>query len=276
MVSAEKPDPPAAPFLAALVTLGLITFATLGWIIGYRESHLLPVSAMPVADAASDSGVGGVGAMHSEPLAVLRAGVRRSVRIGAQSLRAGNVREAAEAIEAGRIAAEVGRYAADASQRHAFEEAFQEISSARHAVQNGHRAFAAGALDAAFVGLGVQAGLGTNVRISGDSIAARAGAVNWAHYAGAQLVNAEGRVIGVVVRIQPRSAGGSQANLTLGGYHHVLGAFDFGGRPAQVSTKRLIFGEPRTVGPVMVVLATLASSVDAVRREVSSPALVAQ
>ncbi|HEY1179892.1 MAG TPA: hypothetical protein VGF17_27365, partial [Phytomonospora sp.] len=41
--------PAVAPYLAALAAIGLATFAFLGWIVGFRETHPITASAPAAA-----------------------------------------------------------------------------------------------------------------------------------------------------------------------------------------------------------------------------------
>lgn len=67
--------------------------------------------------------------------------------------------------------------------------------------------------------------------------------------------------IGEVKRLQTSGNGAPEAVLVVGGAQDVVGLFDMGGTTLNIPAKHLLFGKPQTIGVVVVLLPTFASSV---------------
>ncbi|HVX41913.1 MAG TPA: hypothetical protein VHB25_20295 [Gemmatimonadaceae bacterium] len=254
-----------ARWLAVLFTIAVVTFFLLGDAIAHRDAHASEWAGIQTRESTGEVETPGSSthtpATPANPLELLARGVAASANTAAMAMTAGGTTAGAVALDAAMRAADVGRGVGAGAARTAFDSAFRMIQRARTQRQNGNPTGAAATVRAV------------------DRVLAAAPAATAAlpsepsGYDGARLLNAAGTMIGVVDHVSTASSGqAASATVVLGGYHHVLGFLDFGGAKVTVPTSMLVFGDARALGPTRVVLATMATRPDDIRRELSAPA----
>ena len=237
-MASAKPKPDIAVYLLTLCVIAIVAIAGLAAITQHRDSYateMLHRTTTPVAS-------------NADGLLSLANGITASATAMGQRL--GSDRSAAiVAGDAAMRAAEVGRYAAAADMRQNFDSVANLIASARHDVQNGRDSSAAATVMRAASVFG-------RLSYAADSATVDTRqSVRFGDYDGATLIDSRGAVLGYVTHVSPSQDGTpSSADIVIGGAQHLLGFLNFGGTHRSVPVSRLVFGEPRTVGEVLIAL----------------------
>jgi len=231
--------------LVGLMALGVAAFVGLAALITYREGRPLhpPAEVQAPQDATA-----------RRPLEALTVGARMSTATARLSLERGARSEAVYALDAAVRAAEVGKHVAHGKLQDTFEQALHKMRQARHALQNGtptsaqhHLAAAVATLDAAATAAPTEEATLPEQQ-------------TWSAYQDARLINALGMRIGKIDRLRRSEKGPLEAVLVLGGSQNMFGFLDLGGKEINVPAHTLLYGQPQTIGAVLVVVPTFASS----------------
>ena len=225
-----------AGFLIAMWLLGIASFALLGWVVQVRIGQ-------PVSGGGADADDG------SGPVRILLNGLAGSIRVADEGIGRGEGGGAVHALDGAMRAARVGYAATEPVARWALADAVEQIEEARLDLQIGLRADARHHLGEA---LSAVRGVDAMEILETPSVPASS---LWDGYRGATLLNANGVRIGELKDL--RTAGGrEEAVIRLGRIQDLFGFLDLAGTEATVPAEDLLFGEPRGVGVVNVVLPT--------------------
>jgi hypothetical protein len=222
--------------LVAMVVLGLVAFGAFGAAVEWRDGRLLD----PPHDV--DTAVSG-----AAPAEVLLRGVTASAEITRDGLDGGHRSDAMRALDAAVRASRVGVAAGSGPLAWAFDHAWRQLEATRVSVETGHPGAARDHLDTVIQTMNDAA------RFAGTDATTLPANDDWDRYRGATVINAMGVRIGELDDVEV-TADGPTATVTLGGNLDVFGFIDVGGDAVRIDATQLLYGQPRSVGIVHVVL----------------------
>ena len=231
-----------AVHLVAMVVLGVASFGAFGAAVQWREGRLIE----PPQDV--DSSMAG-----RPPVEVLRRGVVASAEVARAGVDGGDRATGMRALDAAVRAARVGLASATGPLAWAFDHAWRQLQASRVSVETGHPGAAKDHLDR------VVGTMEDAARFADADATTLPAAQDWDRYRGATVINAMGVRIGELDEVVV-TADGPTARLTLGGNLDVFGFLDLGGDSVRVDATRLLYGQPRSVGIVHVVMPVFGAS----------------
>lgn len=234
--------------IVAMWVLGLVLLALFAWATQWRTTAGIPTAGIPTAGSTSPA----VPATAAPALAALTTGVQRDTTSALASLQAGHRSDATAALDAARRLAQVGQENSSGPLKTQYVTALDAIESARQALWNGNPGDARGDLTAAGQAL---ASAVTATQTATDPEAPPEAV--WDQYDGAQLLAADGRVIGKVDSID--NPADPAVRLHLGNGSGVLGFIDLGGHTTTVPLDQVLWGRRQILGNVYAVLTSSAA-----------------
>lgn len=240
-----------APKIGIVVTMwvfGLALLALFAWATQWRTT-----ASVPTAESASSPATAATPTSTSAPaLAALIAGLEQDATSALASLQAGRRSDATAAMDAAYRLAQVGQENTSGPLKTQYVSTLDAIKSARQALWNGNPDQAEADLTTA----GEALDSAVNDTQTATDPEAPPQAV-WDQYDGAQLLAADGRVIGEVDSID--NPADPTVHLHIGNGTGVFGFINLGGHTTTVPLDQVVWGRRQILGNVYAVLTTTPS-----------------
>lgn len=233
--------PARVGILATMWLLGLALVVLFAWATQWRITASVPTAEGTTAPTTA--------ATSAPALAALAAGLHQDAASALASLQAGHRSDATAALDAARRLAQVGQENSSGPLKTQYVTTLDAVDSARQALWNGNLGDAQGDLATAAEAL--------DSAVSATQTATDPEAppeTVWDQYAGAQLLAADGRVIGEVQSID--GPADPTVRVRIGTGTGVFGFIGLGGHTTTVPVDQVLWGRRQILGNVYAVLTT--------------------
>jgi len=231
--------------VVAMWAFGLVLLALFAWATQWRTTASIPTSGSTTSAAQPATAAPGISALTT--------GLQRDAASALASLTTGHRSDATAALDAAYRLAQVGQENTSGSLKTQYVTTLEAIKSARQALWNGKPGQAEADLTTAGEALDSAA---NDIQTATDPEAPPQGV--WDQYDGAQLLAADGRVIGEVQSID--NPADPTVALHTGTGTGVFGFINLGGRTTTVPLDQVLWGRRQILGNVYAVLTTAPST----------------
>lgn len=227
--------------VVAMWVFGLVLLALFAWATQWRTTASVPTAGSTTSAAQPTTAAPGISALTT--------GLRRDTTSALASITTGHRSDATAALDAAYRLAQVGQENTSGPLKTQYVTTLDAIKSARQALWHGSPGAAEGHLTTA----GEALDSAVNDTQTATDPEAPPQAV-WDQYDGAQLLAADGRVIGEVDSIENPAKPTVQVHL--GNGTGVFGFINLGGRTTTVPLDQVLWGRRQIIGNVYAVLTT--------------------